>query len=347
MVVTTPILRQSRQTWIPIPMAEAQTTRPPTVKELLAKQAVKEISGGPMLEAPPPTALRSPPAREGSIMEVRGQEPIITDKEVQKEPMVPSSRKVADEPVIPTNLEHQVVTTGVTVVLETDALTTEKERSTDPPSIETRTVETQRGNYVTIDTRILEQWGRLEMMDQSPAETTQGATQPKPALGPAGVPSMVEVELVQTTQATTSQLAPSAEDQRATGSEPRNDQKTQGGGHRKGKLIGAAQQERTKREAKEENGTPAFLMVKRTDQPRQGGLQYQGPCLMASQRYPHIDRTIAPLRVAKARLFRVDGRIKIVEWRKKQILECHEARLKWQQVVHHRFRPGIMALKEI
>ena len=93
--------------------------------------------------------------------------------------------------------------------------------------------------------------------------------------------------------------------------------------------------------------TPAFLLVKRNDQPRRGRLQYQGPCLMAGQRCPHIDRTIAPLRVVKARMFRVDGRIEIVDWMKKQILECHEARLKGQQVVHCRFCPGMMALKEI
>ena len=68
---------------------------------------------------------------------------------------------------------------------------------------------------------------------------------------------------------------------------------------------------------------------------------------MAGQRYPPIDRTIAPLRVAKARTFRADCRIEIVDWMKKQILECHEARLKGQQVVHHRFRPRMMALKEI
>ena len=68
---------------------------------------------------------------------------------------------------------------------------------------------------------------------------------------------------------------------------------------------------------------------------------------MAGQRYPCIDRTIAPLRVVKARMFRVDRRIEIVDWMKKQILECHEARLKGQQVVHYRFRPGMMALKEI
>ena len=93
--------------------------------------------------------------------------------------------------------------------------------------------------------------------------------------------------------------------------------------------------------------TPAFLLGKRTDQPRLGGLQYQGPCLMASQRYPCVDRTIAPLRIATKRVLRVDRRTEIVDWMKKQILECHNARLKEQQVVHRRFCPGIMALKEI
>ena len=67
---------------------------------------------------------------------------------------------------------------------------------------------------------------------------------------------------------------------------------------------------------------------------------------MAGQRYPSIDKTITPLRAAKARTFRPDGRIKIVDWMKEQILECHEARLKGQWVVHHRFCPGMMALKE-
>ena len=68
---------------------------------------------------------------------------------------------------------------------------------------------------------------------------------------------------------------------------------------------------------------------------------------MAGQKYPPIDRTVAPLRVAKARAFRMDGRIEIVDWTKKHILECHEARLKGQQVVHCRFYPRMMALKEI
>ena len=68
---------------------------------------------------------------------------------------------------------------------------------------------------------------------------------------------------------------------------------------------------------------------------------------MAGQRYPPIDRTITPLRVAKARMFRLDGRILIVDWMKEQILECHEARLKGRWVVHRRFCPGMMALRKI
>ena len=120
-VVTTPIPRWSKQTWILVPVAEAQMTRPLTVKELLAKQAVKEIPEGLMLETPPPTTLRSPMAREVSTMETEGQEPITMDKEAQKEPTVPSSRVAANEPVIPANLECQVGTTGMTVVPETDA----------------------------------------------------------------------------------------------------------------------------------------------------------------------------------------------------------------------------------
>ena len=71
-VVTTPVLRQSKQTWIPVPVAEAWMTRPLTVRETLARQAVKEIPKGSLLEAPQPTALRSPPVREVSTMETGG-----------------------------------------------------------------------------------------------------------------------------------------------------------------------------------------------------------------------------------------------------------------------------------
>ena len=128
-----------------------------------------------------------------------------------------------------------------------------------------------------IDTRILDQLGRLEVVDRSPAEPTQGAMQPKPALGLAEIPGLVEVELVRMAQATRSQAAPQAENQRTTGSELSSDQKTQGGGHGKGKLI-RKQPDRRGRKGKPKKRmiTPAFPLVKRTDQPRQGRLQYQG-----------------------------------------------------------------------
>ena len=98
---------------------------------------------------------------------------------------------------------------------------------------------------------------------------------------------------------------------------------------------------------KKKTVTPAILLVKKTDQPRLGGLQYQGPCLMAGQRYPPVDRTIAPLRVAKAQTFRLDGRIEIMDWMEEQVRDCHNARMKGQQVLHQRYCPGMMALKEI
>ena len=262
--------------------------------------------------------------------------------------MVPSSGMATDEPVIPTDLEHQVRTTEVTVAQETVTLVMEEEEPMGPPPIETRTIETQGGNYAMIETRILDQLGRLEVADQGPTKLMQGATQPEPALGPAEIPSLMEVELVQTAQATTSQAAPLMENQGTAGSELSGDQKIQGGGHGKGKLIGKQPAKRgQKGMPKKKTVTPAIPLVKRTNQPRQGGQQYQGPCLMAGQRYPPIDRTTIPLRVAKARTFRPDGRIKIVDWTKEEILECHEARLKGLWVVHRRFHPGMMALKEI
>ena len=67
---------------------------------------------------------------------------------------------------------------------------------------------------------------------------------------------------------------------------------------------------------------------------------------MAGQRYP-IDRTIAPLRVAKALKYKPDGRIEIVDWMEEQVRDCHNARMKGRQVLHRRYHPGMMALKEI
>ena len=213
-------------------------TRPLTIRELLARQAVKEIPEGSLLKVPQPTALRSPPAREVSTMETGGQEPTVMDTEAQKEPRVPSSGTAMDEPMIPINLERQDRTTEVTVVQEMVTLVTEEEEPTGLPPIETRTIETQRGNYATIDTRILDQLGRLEVVNQGLTELMQGAMQPRPALGPAEIPGMMEVELVQMAQATTSQAAPSMGSQGTAGSKLSGDQKTQGGGHGKGKSIG-------------------------------------------------------------------------------------------------------------
>ena len=206
-------------------MAEAQTTKPPTVRELLARQTVRETPKRPTPEVPQPTALRSPPASEVSAMETGGPEPTAMDAEMPEELMVPSSGAVTNEPVIPTYLEHQVETT------ETVTPVTEEEESVGPPSIETRTVKTQRGNYAMLDVRILDQLGRLEVTEQGPTELGQGATQPQPALGLAEIPSMVEVELVQMAQATTSQAASSMDNQEPAGGELSNDRRCKREGH--------------------------------------------------------------------------------------------------------------------
>ena len=373
-LVATPVLRWPKQSWIPVPVAEVQTTKPPTVRELLARQAVGKTPKEPTPEVPQSTALRSPLAREVSTMKTGEQEPIAIDVEMQEEPMVPSSGVMTDEPVIPTDLEHQVKTT------ETVTQVMEEEEPVGPPSIETRTVETQRGNYAMINMRVLDQLGRLEVTEQGPTKLVQGASQPKPALGLAEIPGMVKVELVQMAQATTSQAASSMENQEPAGGELNSNWRTQreghntpdcdsgdaqgsdnvggdneappafpdalgapggGGGkggkgrHGKGKLIGKQPAKKgPKGMPKKKMATPAILLVKKTDQPRLGGLQYQGPCLMASQRYPPINRTIAPLRVVKAQTFKLDGRIKIVDWTEEQVRDCHNARMKGQQVLH-------------
>ena len=146
---------------------------------------------------------------------------------------MPSSRMAADKPAIPTDLEHQVGNTVVTVAQETVTPVMEKEDPMGTPPIETRTVGMQGVKYATIDMRILNQLGRLEVADQSLAKLVQRTTQPEPTLEPASVPGMMEVELVQMAQATTSQAAPSAGSQGTTGSELSNNQKTQGKGHGK------------------------------------------------------------------------------------------------------------------
>ena len=152
-------------------------------------------------------------------METGEQEPIAMDAETQEELMVPSSGVATNEPVIPTNLECQVKTMEVTVTQETVTPVMEEEEPVGPPSIETRTVETQRGNYAMINTRVLDQLGRLEVTAQGPTKLVWGASQPKPALGPAEIPGMVEMKLVQMAQATTSQAASSMGNQEPAGGE--------------------------------------------------------------------------------------------------------------------------------
>ena len=126
-------------------------------------------------------------------METGEQEPIAMDVETQEELTVPSSGAVTDKPVIPTDLECQVETMEVTVTQEMVTPVMEEEEPVGPPSIETRTVKTQRGNYTTIDMRVLDQLGRLEVTAQGPTKLVQGASQPKPALGLAEIPGMVEI----------------------------------------------------------------------------------------------------------------------------------------------------------
>ena len=80
--MATPVPRWPKQSWILVPVAEVQTTKPPTVRELLARQAAGETPREPTPEVPQPTALRSPLAREVSTMETGGQEPIAMDAEM-------------------------------------------------------------------------------------------------------------------------------------------------------------------------------------------------------------------------------------------------------------------------
>ena len=209
MVVATPLLRWPKQSWIPVPVAEAQTTKPPTVRELLARQVARGTPKEPTPEASQPIALRSPLAREVSTMETGEQEPIPMDVEMQEELTVPSSGATTIEPMNPTDLEHQVKTMKEAVMQETVTPVMEEEEPMRLPSIETRTVETQRGNYMTIDMRILDKLGRMEVTAMGLAELIRVASQPKPALGPVEIHGMVEVELVQMAPATTSQAASS------------------------------------------------------------------------------------------------------------------------------------------
>ena len=230
-IVATPLPRWPKQTWIPVPVAEVKTTRSPTVRELLARQTVGETPKEPTPEVSQNTALKSPLARKVFAMESGEQGSIPMETETQEEPIVPSSGMATNEPVIPTNLEHQIETMDEAATQEMVTLVTEETEPMGPPSIETRTIKTQRGNYVTIDTRVLEELGRMEVSAQGPTKLIQVASQPKPASGPAEVPSLVEVELVQTAQATTSQTASSMGNEEPAGDEQSSAQGTQREGH--------------------------------------------------------------------------------------------------------------------
>ena len=117
--MATPLLRWPKQTWVPVPVAEAQTTKPQTVRELSARQAARETPKEPTPEVAQPTALKSPLAREVSTMKTGEQEPIPMDVEMQEEPTVPLSGAATKEPVIPTDLEHQVETMEEATTQET------------------------------------------------------------------------------------------------------------------------------------------------------------------------------------------------------------------------------------
>ena len=110
-------------------------------------------------------------------MKTGEQEPIPMDAEMQEEPTVPLSGVATKEPVIPTDLEHQVETMEEATTQETVTLVMEKEEPMRLPSIETRTVETQRMNYMTINMRILDQLGRMEVTAQGQAESVWVASQ--------------------------------------------------------------------------------------------------------------------------------------------------------------------------
>ena len=140
---------------------------------------------------------------------------------------MPSTGATTSEPVIPTDLERQVKTTEEAITQEMVTLVTKGKEPMRPPSIETRTVETQKGNYLTIDMRNLEQLGRTEVLVRGLTEPVQVAPQSKPALGPAEVPGMVEVEVIQTAQATTSQTASLMVNQEPARGRPNGTWKTQ------------------------------------------------------------------------------------------------------------------------
>ena len=82
--------------------------------------------------------------------------------ETQGEPIVLLSGAAANEPIILTDLECQVKATEGAATQEMVTLVMKDTEPMGPPPIETRTIETQRGNYMTINMRVLEELGRVE-----------------------------------------------------------------------------------------------------------------------------------------------------------------------------------------
>ena len=63
--MNTSVPRQSKQTWIPVPVAKAQMTRPLTVRELLARQAAKEIPKGSLTRGVTTHCIEVTPGKGG------------------------------------------------------------------------------------------------------------------------------------------------------------------------------------------------------------------------------------------------------------------------------------------
>ena len=100
-----------------------------------------------------------------------------------------------------------------------------------------------------------------------------------------------------------------------------------------------------KRDTKEEDGDPS-CSVGQKDQPTPARWTTVPRTMFNG--WPEVSfchQELAPLRVAKAQEFRLDGRIKIMDWTEKQIKECHEARMEGRLVLHQKYHPIVMALK--
>ena len=80
-------------------------------------------------------------------------------------------------------------------------------------------------------------------------------------------------------------------------------------------------------------------------QPTYGG-QYIGSGVRQGVTYPHINRKLAPLYVAKPKE-RTEFGFRTLDWTKAQLEKMHQARLKGRQIKPHRYRAGTAALRDI